>query len=65
MVADRLDVVDGGHLAVEVACERRAPGDVQDNVLGEEAECRLPVIALGCGEVVRHQLAGRHAGSLA
>jgi hypothetical protein len=61
VIADGLDVGDRAVLAARVARERRTPGNVERDVLGEVAECGVPVAALGGGQVVGHQLTWGHA----
>jgi hypothetical protein len=50
-IAHGADVVHGRGLALPVARELRAAGDVDEQILGEEAEGGVPVAALGGGEI--------------
>jgi hypothetical protein len=53
----------GGGAAAVLAGQGRAPGDVQHDVVGEEAEAGVPVAALGGLQVAAHDIEGCHARS--
>jgi hypothetical protein len=62
-LADAGDVVHRRRLAEALAGEGRAARDVDEQVVGQEAEGGVPVAALGRGEVIGHELAWGHVTS--